>query len=165
MSGAGDRALISPQGAGGVVAAHDQMLTLHIRQHIEDHAPREDDPRYHLFEAAKSRLKAQGLWKCVIDDELCEGRPELHHTHVEFSEANAVDEGKVGRALGLHFDSDEEFQDWIESPGNLEVLCVAHHRSRFGIHVLPEPLWQAVRFHKQGLEAPAQFVPAKELTP
>ena len=148
-----------------MTAAHDQMLTLHIQQHVEDHAPRTDDPYYHLFEQAKARLKTAGLWKCVIGDVLCSPDAELHHSVIEFSEANATDSEKVGRALGLHFDTDEAFQEWIESPGNLEVLCSNHHRTRYGIHVLPEPLWLAVRYHKTGVRAPAEFVPAKDVAP
>lgn len=148
---------------GKVVRAHDQMLTLHLSQHVEDHAPREEDPHYHLFEAAKRRLKQQGLWKCIVNDELCGGQPELHHSHIEFSEIGSTDPHKVEQLLGLHFDTDEDFQQWVESPGNLEVLCSNHHRTRYGIHVLPEPLWQAVRFHKDGSEAPAHFVPAREV--
>jgi hypothetical protein len=147
------------------VAAHDQMMTLHLRQHVEAHEPRESDPHYHLFEQAKARLKRQGLWKCVVDDELCDGVPELHHSFVEFSEIGSVDPHKIERALGLHFDSDEDFQVWAESPGNLEVLCSAHHRTHFGIHVLPEPLWQAVRFKRAGAAAPAELVPAKDVWP
>jgi hypothetical protein len=145
------------------VKAHDQMLTLHLSQHVEEHDRREDDPHYHLFEAAKTRLKKQGLWKCIIDDELCGGQPELHHSWVEFSEIPSTDAHKVEKLLGLHFEDDEAFQVWVESPGNLEVLCSNHHRTRYGIHVLPEPLWQAVRFHKSGVEAPAHFVSAAEL--
>ena len=148
-----------------MTAAHDQLMTLHLKQHVEAHEPREDDPHYHLFEQAKARLKKQGLWKCIIDDDLCDGGPELHHSHVEFSEIGSTDPGKVSRALGLHFESDEDFQVWAESPGNLEVLCAAHHRTRYGIHVLPEPLWQAVRFKKAGAQAPAEFVPAREAKP
>lgn len=147
------------------VAAHDQLMTLHVRQHVEDHAPREHDPHYHLFEAAKARLKRQGLWKCIVDDDLCGGVPELHHSHIEFSEIASTDPAKVERALGLHFGSDEDFQVWAESPGNLEVLCTEHHRAHYGIHVLPEPLWQAVRFKKDGAAAPAQFLPAREVQP
>ncbi|RPE39730.1 hypothetical protein EDD90_2747 [Streptomyces sp. Ag109_O5-1] len=145
-----------------MVAAHDQMMTLHISQHVEAHEPRESDPHYHLFDQAKRRLKAQGLWKCVIDDELCGGRPELHHSYVEFSEVGSTDPDKVAKHLGLHFNDDEDFQRWVEGPGNLEVLCSNHHRTRYGIHVLPEPLWQAVRYHKSGHEAPAHFVTAEE---
>lgn len=146
-----------------MTAAHDQMMTLHLKQHVEEHTPREEDPHYHLFHEAVQRLKKQGLWKCIIDDELCGGVPEMHHSHVEFSEINATDPAKLEKAFGLHFETDEDFQEWVESPGNLEVLCSNHHRTRYGIHVLPGPLWEAIRFKKSSVQAPAEFVPAKEL--
>ncbi|MFL6116256.1 MAG: hypothetical protein ACJ786_33615 [Catenulispora sp.] len=149
--------------ATGNTLAHDQMLTVHILTHVPEHAPREDDPHYHLFEQAKARLKRQGLWKCIIGDDLCEGEAELHHTHVEFSQINQVDEKKIQQALGLHFDNDEEFQKWAESPGNLEVLCANHHRAHYGIHVIPGPLWEALRFHKTGTGPAAEFVPADQV--
>jgi hypothetical protein len=141
------------------------MMTVHILTHVPEHAPREDDPHYHLFEQAKARLKRQGMWKCIISDDLCEGEPELHHTHVEFSQINQVDEKKIQEALGLHFENDEEFQTWAESPGNLEVLCANHHRAHYGIHVIPGPLWEALRFHKTGTGPAAEFVPASKATP
>jgi hypothetical protein len=144
--------------AGAVTVAHDQAMTIHLLSHIPDHAPREGDPHYHLFEQAKARLKRQGLWKCMIDDDLCEGGPELHHTFIEFSQINEVDPVKIEKALGLHFDTDEAFQEWAESPGNLEVLCANHHRAHYGIHVIPGPLWEALRFRKAGTEAAAEFV-------
>jgi hypothetical protein len=146
----------------GDTLEHDQMMTVHILTHVPEHAPREDDPHYHLFEQAKARLKKQGMWKCIIGDDLCDGEPELHHTHVEFSQINQVDESKIQQALGLHFTSDEEFQKWAESPGNLEVLCANHHRTHYGIHVLPGPLWEALRFHKTGTGPAAEFVTAKD---
>jgi len=148
--------------AAAATAAHDQAMTLHILSHIPDHAPREDDPHYHLFEQAKARLKRQGLWKCIINDDLCDGVPELHHSYIEFSQINQVDPKKIQEALGLHFQNDEDFQVWAESPGNLEVLCVAHHRAHYGIHMIPGPLWEAVRFHKKGTDAAAEFMPASE---
>jgi hypothetical protein len=159
-------ATISHQGqvqAGAVTVAHDQAMTLHVLAHIPDHAPREDDPHYHLFEQAKARLKRQGLWKCMINDDLCGGEPELHHTFIEFSQINEVDPAKIQQALGLHFDSDEQFQEWAESPGNLEVLCSQHHRAHFGIHVIPGPLWEALRFRKAGTAAAAEFVAASDM--
>lgn len=147
---------------GPVTAAHDQMMTVHIETHVPDHQPREDDPHYHLFEQAKARLKRQGLWKCIINDDLCGGEPELHHTFIEFSQINEVDPNKLQEALGVHFDNDEDFQKWAESPGNLEVLCANHHRTHYGIHVIPGPLWEALRFRLVGTEAPAEFVTADE---
>jgi hypothetical protein len=147
----------------GKTLEHDQMLTVHILTHVPEHSPREDDPHYHLFEQAKARLKRQGMWKCIINDDLCDGEPELHHTHVEFSQINQVDEKKIMEALGLHFDTDEDFQKWAESPGNLEVLCANHHRAHYGIHVIPGPLWEALRFHKTGTGPAAEFVPADKV--
>lgn len=148
-----------------MTAAHEQSETLHILTRVPEHARREDDPHYHLFEQAKARLKRQGLWKCVIGDDLCEGEPELHHTFIEFSQINEVDPAKVERALGLHFENDVDFQGWAESPGNLEVLCRNHHISHLGIHVLPGPLWEAVRFRRTGTAPAAEFVPAKDVKP
>jgi hypothetical protein len=146
-----------------VTAAHDQRLTLHLITHVPEHEPREQDPHYRLFEQAKARLKRQGLWRCVIDDDLCSGPVELHHTWVEFSNINEVDPEKVARALGLHFEADEDFQAWVEGPANLEPLCAAHHRTHYGVHVMPGPLWEAVRFRKVGTLPAAEFVPAREV--
>ncbi len=148
--------------ATAATAAHDQAMTLHLLSHIPDHAPREDDPHYHLFEQAKARLKRQGLWRCMINDDLCDGVPELHHSYIEFSQINQVDPKRIEQALGLHFANDEDFQEWAESPGNLEVLCVAHHRAHYGIHMIPGPLWEALRFRKKVTEAAAEFIPASE---
>src|SRR2546430_14838838 len=105
-----------------VTEAHDQRLTLHLVTHVPAHEPREDDPHYHLFEQVKARMKRQGLWKCVIADEYCSGNVELHHSHIEFSQAAGIDLDRVNQALGLHLTDDEDFQKWVESPGNLEAL-------------------------------------------
>ena len=138
--------------------AHSQALTLHLITNVPEHAPREDDPHYHLFNQAKERIKKQGLWKCIVNDDLCSGGPELHHSNIEFSQIGSTDSSKVAEAFGLHFESDEDFQAWIESPGNLEVLCVAHHRTRFGIHDIPAPLWDALRFRKAGSLPAAEHI-------
>jgi len=143
--------------------AHEQRSTIHILQHVAEHAPREDDPHYHLFERAKARIKRQGLWVCAISDDLCGGELALHHSHVEFSEINAVDPARIEKALGLHFEDDEAFQQWVESPGNLEVLCANHHTSHFGVHVIPAALWEGLRYHRAGTRATVEFIPAADL--
>jgi hypothetical protein len=144
------------------IAAHQQAETLHVVASIPDHAPRAEDPYYRLFEQVKTRLKRQGLWQCILDDHYCAGGPELHHSHLEFSQIPGSDFTKVNQALGLHLADDDEFRAWAESPGNLEVLCVAHHRTAFGIHVIPGPLWEPMRYRKAGLEPPARFYSAAE---
>ncbi len=148
-----------------MTAAHDQRLTLHLLAHVPEHEPRETDPHYHLFMEAKARLNRQGLWKCVIGDDLCSGQVELHHSHIEFSLINTIDPDKVAKALGLHFDDDEAFQAWVEGPGNLEPLCATHHRTHLGVHVLPGPFWEPLRFRKAGTLPVAEFVPARESQP
>lgn len=144
------------------VLAHEQTMTLHVVASIPEHEPREGDPHYRLFEQAKARLKRQGLWKCVLDDHYCAGRPELHHSHLEFSQVNASDFNKVNQALGLHLEDDEEFAAWCEGPNNLEVLCSAHHRTQLGIHVIPGPLWEPMRYRRAGVEPPAHFYSAAD---
>ncbi len=138
--------------------AHKAKLNIHLITSIPEHSPREDDPNYHLFNNAKNRIKKQGLWKCIINDDLCSGEPELHHSFIEFSQINNMDPDKVARAFGLHFENDQDFQDFIESPGNLEVLCAAHHRTHFGIHQIPAPLWETFRFRKTGTEPAAEVI-------
>ena len=138
--------------------AHKEQLNLHLVVSTPEHEPRESDPHYHLFNQAKARIKKAGLWKCIINDDLCSGGPELHHSHIEFSQVNSMDPTKVERAFGVHFENDEEFQNWIESPGNLEVLCTAHHRTLYGIHSIPAPLWETFRYRKAGTEAAAQHL-------
>lgn len=144
-----------------MIDAHDQKINIHLAVHVPEHEPRENDPHYYLFNQAKGRLKKQGLWKCIINDDLCSGTPELHHSVIEFSQIESIDPAKVQEAFGLHFENDEDFQKWIESPGNLEVLCTAHHRTRFGIHEIPEPLWNSIRFRKAGT-IPAQVITKEE---
>src|SRR5690348_14803325 len=109
-----------------LVPAHDQRQTIHLTLHVEAHEPRRGDPHYSLFEQARARLKKLGLLVCAIASPMCSGPVELHHSHVEFSLITMVDPAKVARACGLHFDDDEDFQRWIESPGNLEPLCANH---------------------------------------
>jgi len=138
--------------------AHKEKLNIHLITSIPEHSPREDDPNYHLFNNAKNRIKKQGLWKCIINDDLCSGEPELHHSFIEFSQINDMDPNKVAAAFGLHFENDQDFQNFIESPGNLEVLCAAHHRTHFGIHQIPAPLWETFRFRKAGTEPAAEVI-------
>ncbi len=143
--------------------AHDQKMTLHIIAHIPEHVPRSSDPNYKYFNAAKKKIKSAGLWKCNINDDLCGGQIELHHQHIEFSQIPNTDPHKVEAAFGLHFTNDQEFQEWLESPGNLETLCENHHRTHFGIHSMPAPLWEALRFRKTGTQAAAEIITSKDL--
>ena len=146
-----------------MVEAHDQRLTLHLLTHVPEHEPREDDPHYHLFDQVKARMKRQGLLQCVINDHYCSGNVELHHSHIEYSQAGGMDLDKVNSAFGLHLDDDDDFAEWINSPGNLEPLCEVHHRTHFGVHVIPGPLWEPLRYRAYNAKPAAEFIPADDV--
>jgi hypothetical protein len=146
------------------VAAHDQAGSAHWIAHVPAHEPREGDPHYHLFHAAKERMRRLGLLRCAIPNCSFPGPIELHHTHVEFSLAGGVDLELASGAFGHHFESDDDFAAWVESPGNLEPLCPVHHRTHLGVHVLPGPLWEPLRVWRADMAPPAEAVPAREVT-
>ena len=132
-----------------ITPAHDQTQSIRLLRAYPAHEPRADDPNYAEFEQVRARLKAQGLLKCIIANEDCSGGPQLHHTHVEFAYQNAVSVTLLDALLGLSL-TDADFAQWVESPGNLEVLCEAHHVGLLGIHMIPSADWDIVRVHVPG---------------
>lgn len=132
--------------------AHDQTLTVRLVEHIPAHGPRGEE-----FEKAKRRMKALGLDKCIIEGCNTGAQIEYHHSIVEHAWQGGVDVKKLNEAFGLHL-SDESFTKWVQGPGNLEVLCMVHHRTQLGIHALPEPLWNLVRVWKAGMPPPAEHI-------
>lgn len=127
--------------------AHEQVVTVRFIERWPAHEPREKDPHYHLFNQARARLKKQGLLKCVVESDYHYGQIELHHSKVEFAHVNDIDLDKFNHLYGLNL-SDEEFQAYVEQEGNLEPLCVLHHRGQEGVHSLPEPEWNTLRAAK-----------------
>lgn len=135
-----------------MTAAHEKEVTIRIIERWPEHDPREDDPHYKVFLAAKKRLKANpALWRCHVPSAYHAGQLEVHHSVVEFAHGNDVDVLKLNEMYGLHLD-DEQFATWIEDIGNCEVLCVLHHRGQEGVHSLPEPEWNAMRLAREGVE-------------
>jgi hypothetical protein len=127
-----------------VTKAHQEEVTVRFIERWPDHEPREQDPHYALFNAAKRRMKRQGLLKCAVASSYHWGPIELHHDKVEFAHINDVDVGKFNALYGLHLD-DEGFRVFVEQEGNLEPLCQLHHRGQEGVHSLPEPQWRVLR--------------------
>jgi hypothetical protein len=135
-------------------AAHQQTQTIRLTRAYPDHEPRAADPNYRLFETAKARMKASGQWRCAVNNADCAGGIQVHHSYIEFAYQNDVDVAALNEALGLHL-ADASFILWVESPGNLEPLCQAHHTGVLGVHLIPTADWEIVRVHKGGL-APIQ---------
>lgn len=136
------------------VPAHQQRETIHLICSYPEHETREHDPYYHLFNQARKRMKEMGLLKCVVCGK--EDHIELHHSRIEFSLQAGVDLQKFNEYYGLHLHNEDEFRQYIEGPGNLEALCQDCHRGPSGIHVLPQPFWEAKRVWRADLQPPAQ---------
>jgi catechol 2,3-dioxygenase-like lactoylglutathione lyase family enzyme len=141
-----------------MTAAHTTKETLSVSFYFPEHEPRESDPHYHLFNAARARLKRLGklaCWRCGATE-----RIELHHALVEFSLANGVD---VARFAALypefHVENDEDFLAFCESEGNLLALCRECHRGSQGIHSVVYSAWVVGRFWKHDLPPAAEVVP------
>lgn len=130
-----------------MTAAHEKLVTVRFIERFPQHEPRESDPHYKIFLAARARLKKAGLLVCQVTSDYHYGGVELHHQELEFSHINDVDLDRFNHLYGLHLD-DAAFQDYIEGPGNLEPLCVLHHRGQEGVHSLPEPEWNTLRVVK-----------------
>ena len=103
-----------------------------------DHAPR-----------TTSNLFAQSR-KHVIDDldtpcYICGSKTnrELHHFHVEWAFAGAVDWDKMKTLYpDFNWATFKTAEDFVDSEYNMMVLCATHHRLKNrGIHSMPYPLW------------------------
>jgi hypothetical protein len=145
-----------PQGAA-LTAAHTSTETFHLEYEFPAHAPRETDSHYHLFHAACERIRRLGRWKCWIDNADCdkEAPLEAHHAVVEFSLSGDVDVQKFA-SLYPEFGvvDDETFLSFVESEGNLTILCPFHHRGIAGIHTVHYSAWLVQRFMRAGIRPP-----------
>lgn len=100
------------------VPAHDQTVTIRLVEHIPPHGPRGV-----AFRRAKRRMKKLGLTNCVVTGCTTGAPIEYHHDKAEHAWQNGVSIRKLNKLYGLHLTRDE-FADWVQSPGNLEPLCL-----------------------------------------
>lgn len=74
------------------------------------------------------------------------GAMETHHAHVEWAAANGIDLALIVRDFPDLTDA-PKLRDWLDSEGNMLVLCAKHHRgSRTGIHSITYPAWLLQRY-------------------
>jgi hypothetical protein len=147
-----------------IIKAHTQTETVTIRRYFPDHTPREGDPHYHYFNAARKRLHEAGKLVCWVCGK-GEGDPhnpiELHHTMVEYALQNEFDIARFEQdypEFGIM--SDEDFFRWVEQDDhNLTALCAEHHTGLLGIHRMDYPTWQAIKYEKAGLPPAGEVVP------
>lgn len=129
-----------------VTPAHDQHQTASYDAHYPDHAPREGDPHYHLFNAYHRKHRATA--RCWVGERIgfehCAPPPlELHHAHLEFAVQNAATWEAVAKDYPAVTDV-ESLDAWVESEPNFRWLCAHHHRSpQAGAHHVSHSDWEA----------------------
>lgn len=143
----GDRIYVGDN-SSKTVAAHAQKIRHEYLVHYPDHAPRKGDPHYRDFEEYRRRTKDTA--QCDFgtrrgDYAECQGPLELHHAHVEFALANAVNLTWLEKDYEGISDPDS-VGAWIESAANLIWLCRAHHRGPGGVHTASASDYEAERY-------------------
>lgn len=143
-----------------VTPAHAQTTTLHLLEFYPSHQSRTTDKHYHYFHEAHERLKKAGKLVCFVcgKDGAAAGQPiELHHSVVEFALANGVDISRFEQLFPeFGITTDEEFFAFVEGEGNLTPLCKLHHTGIEGIHCLPYPIWESLRYWRTDLPQPGR---------
>lgn len=138
--------------------AHEMIDTLVVDVNIPQHADRVATP---LFEKTRKHLIERDGGRCYICNGTAEstGHPlEAHHFPIERSFAEMVDwsEGSQIRKDFPQFpwgsfDESNPYMFVDDMNVNGRLLCKAHHIGKDeGVHALPEPVWLAQRYGKEG---------------
>jgi hypothetical protein len=74
------------------------------------------------------------------------GAMESHHYRFEWASQFGLDLAKVEADFPDLTDR-EKLAEWVDSEGNMLVLCATHHRSKYeGIHEITYPAWLLQRY-------------------
>jgi hypothetical protein len=109
------------------------------------HEPRSSSPTYvkthrHLIYALDAPC-----WICGIRHSTG-GAMESHHYRFEWASQFGLDLEKVVRDFPKLTDT-AKLAEWVDSEGNMLVLCAVHHRSKYeGIHEITYPAWLLQRY-------------------
>lgn len=119
------------------------------------HEPRGDDPYAAEYHAARHHaiiVLDTPCWVCGIRNSNG-GKMESHHGIVEWSLANGIDPKKIqSQYPEFNLADQAAFLKWLDSEGNLLILCAQHHRGYNGIHSITYPPFLAQKYAKDGLE-------------
>ena len=122
-----------------------------LRRHLDEnvayppHPPRKDSPTYvkthhHLIYDLDAPC-----WICGIRHSTG-GAMETHHYRFEWASQFGLDLTKVTADFPDLTDR-EKLAEWVDSEGNMLVLCAVHHRAKLeGIHEITYPAWLLQRY-------------------
>ena len=129
---------------------HEVNRTLTESVWYPPHDPRKASAEYKKVHQHLVYELDEGCWICgVKQSELPKGQHnETHHDDVEWALANRIDPAKIILDFPAMGAADEpHLRQWLDSEGNMLVLCSAHHRGGLiGIHMITYPAWKAQRW-------------------
>jgi hypothetical protein len=143
-----------------VTEIHQEKNTFQVDVNIPGHAPRKASA---LFEKSRKHLLERDGGRCWVCNRTAEetGHPlEAHHYPVERSFAEMVD-WSPGSQIRKDFpkfgwgsfDEADPYPFVDDMNVNGRLLCKAHHTGKDeGVHDLPEPVWIAQRYGKEGYQ-------------
>lgn len=142
-----------------VTEAHEEKNTFVVDVNIPGHDPRVSTP---LFIRSRNALLERSA-RCWICGDTAEqsGHPlEAHHYPIERSFAEMIDwsEGSQIRADfpnfdWANFDASDPYKFVDDMTVNGRMLCKKHHIGKDeGVHCLPEPVWLAQKYGKDGYQ-------------
>ena len=143
------------------VPAHGVSRTLHETIWYGEHDHRTASAEYrrthkHLIDVLDEPCWVCGVRKSTLGDpsKNLHGASQLetHHAVLEQALASAVDPAKILADFPAMGAADEpHLRAWLDSEGNMLVLCDVHHRHGFyGVHMVSYPAWVVQRHEWDG---------------
>lgn len=124
------------------------------------HDPRRASPLYRKTHQHLVVELDSPCWICGVTHSKG-GAMETHHSEIEWAAEKAFEnDPQMLKTLvrDLHDEiktaTPDALQEFLDSEGNMLVLCATHHRAPFyGIHAITYPAWKLQRYqHKGGWE-------------
>lgn len=134
-----------------IVDAHSQSHKYTETIFYPDHDPRKASSEYKRVHNHLINELDEPCWICGIRKSTG-GQMETHHFHLEWALANSADPEKIIKDFpDMDIADIEHLRAWLDSEGNMLVLCEHHHRAGlYGIHSVTYPAWVAQRYQKSG---------------
>lgn len=119
------------------------------------HEPRSASPTYTKTHHHLVYELDAPCWVCGIRHSQG-GAMETHHAHFEWASQNGLDLEKV-TADWPEITDRASLAEWVDSEGNMLVLCAVHHRGQHtGIHAISYPAWLLQRYQGEEFTFVAQ---------
>jgi hypothetical protein len=154
------------------VPAHEQTRSLTESVFYPEHQSRKASAEYREVHHRLVYELDEPCWICGVRNSTLKDpaqnprgstEMETHHWHVEWALTNSIDPALIITdfpALGAA--DDAHLRQWLDSEGNMLVLCdVCHRHGLYGIHSITYPAWQAQRWQRAGWDLAHGPAPAE----